>query len=163
MRKDTTLDGYSLLALLLSHRHTFSSLSRNKSTQIPSIISIFFENTSDCVRGSSPATAVLLDGLAYLSLGIAQIMYACFIEGKRVPTFPRYLCQGSKKQTTTHSKTPQPGLQLSAALGNALTLLAKHGLDHGRKKDFPAEVAMESLSSSTPLEVAAAEDMGLKR
>ena len=108
-------------------------------------------------------TAIILDGLGHVSLGVAQIMYACFIEGKPVPTFPCCLCQGSEKPKVARARTLQPGLQLSAALGNALTLLAKHGLAEGRKKDFPVEVAMESLLSSTPLAVAAAEDMDLKR
>ena len=52
---------------------------------------------------------------------------------------------------------------MTAALGKALRLLAKHGLNEARKKDFPVEVAMESLLSSTTLAVAAAEDLGLKR
>ena len=53
------------------------------------------------------------------------------------------------------------GLQFTSMLGKALELLRKHGLENQRQKDFPVEVAMESLLSNSPLEVAAAPDMDL--
>ena len=53
------------------------------------------------------------------------------------------------------------GLQLTPALGKALALLTKHGLEMKRQKEFPVEVAMESLLSTSPLMVAAAPDMDL--
>merc|ERR1711939_980121 len=39
--------------------------------------------------------------------------------------------------------------------------MGKHGLDTERRKEFPVEVAMESLLSTSPLMVAAARDMDL--
>ena len=52
---------------------------------------------------------------------------------------------------------------MTKQLGNALALLAKHGLNKAREKDFPVEVAMETLLSPTPLLVSAAVDSGLTR
>ena len=53
------------------------------------------------------------------------------------------------------------GLQLTSTLGKALALLTKHDLEIKRQKEFPVEVAMESLLSTSPLMVAAAPDMDL--
>ena len=119
-------------------------------------------STMDCVRDLSLVAAVLLEGFRKDVLQIfAMELWVCFLEGKRVPTFP--LCCCRHQESSERSPRSQAGLQMTPALGKALRLLAKHGLDEARKKDFPVNVAMESLLSSTTLEVAAAEDMGLKR
>ena len=76
------------------------------------------------------------------------------MEGKPCPTFPTCLCRRGRKSA---------GLQFSAALGNALKLLTKYGLDTQRQKDFPVEAAIESLLSTSTLAVAAAPDMDLMR
>ena len=87
--------------------------------------------------------------------GVCMEFWACILEGTRVPTFPVCLCRrGDRSQRLT-------GLQLTPALGQALSLLRKHGLDTQRRKEFPVEAAMESLLSTSPLMVAAAPDMDL--
>jgi len=53
------------------------------------------------------------------------------------------------------------GLSFTSDLGEALSLLAKHGLDDQRREDFPVEAAIESLLSTSPLRVSAAKDMDL--
>jgi len=83
-------------------------------------------------------------------VGILQLSFACLLEGKRVPTFPVCWC-----------RRKSPGLQFTSRLGKALELLKKHGLDNKRQEDSPAEVALESLSSTSTLQVAAAPDMDL--
>ena len=74
--------------------------------------------------------------------------------------------------TCTHSNTGHKehgkasvyaltGLQFTPTLGKALQLLTKYGLDSQREKDFPVEVAVESLLSTLPLEIAATPDVDL--
>ena len=89
--------------------------------------------------------------LMHVLLAPMWVLFACFLEGKPVPTFPACLCRRGQ----------QPGLQFTAALGNALALLKKYGLDNQHQEDFPVEAAMESLLSTSPLMVAAAPDMDL--
>ena len=84
-------------------------------------------------------------------LGAWFILFACLLEAKPCPTFPKCLCR----------QRPQPGLQFTAALGNALALLKRYDLDNQRQKDLPVEAAMESLLSASPLMVAAAPGMDL--
>ena len=87
--------------------------------------------------------------------GVGQEFNACILEGKPVPTFPRRLCQPRKADTPRRLT----GLQFTSKLGEALALLEKHGLDTERRKEFPVEVALESLLSTSPLMVATAPDM----
>ena len=123
---------------------------------------IILLNVINCAPDLSPTTVIVLNGFRKDVLQpVAMELWVCFLEGKRVPTFP--LCCCRHQESSEQSHRPQAGLQMTPALGKALKLLAKHGLDEARKKDFPVNVAMESLLSSTTLEVAAAEDMGLKR
>merc|ERR1719201_25721 len=100
-----------------------------------------------------------------ISTSVCIELYACILEGKRVPTFPGCLCRrGPQSQSLTpkvFSLRPLSGLQFNSTLGKALALLTKHGLDTERRKEFPVEVAMESLLSTSPLMVAAAPDMDL--
>ena len=95
--------------------------------------------------------------LEFFSSGLGCELSACVLEGKRVPTFPGCLCR-PQYQSLSHKLS---GLQLTAKLGKALALLTKHGLETKRQKEFPVEVAMESLLSTSPLMVAAAPDMDL--
>ena len=101
--------------------------------------------------------------MTYLWQGGGAIFFACFLEGKRVPTFPMCLCRrrGGSKTIFFNKFSRLTGLQLSSKLGNALALLTKHGLDTERRKEFPVEAAMESLLSTSTLMVAAAPDMDL--
>ena len=99
-------------------------------------------------------TAVL-----YFYHGALGILLACFLEAKRVPTFPTCLCRRRERSQAIIRKLS--GLQLTPTLGKALALLTKHGLETKRRKEFPVEVAMESLLSTSPLMVAAAPDMDL--
>ena len=100
--------------------------------------------------------------MTYFWQGGASIFFACFLEGKRVPTFPTCLCRRRGRIKTIFKKIARlTGLQLSHTLGKALALLNKHGLDHQRRQDSPVEVAMESLLSTSPLMVAEAPDMDL--
>ena len=94
----------------------------------------------------------------FFAAGVAAECYACFIEGKPVPTFPGCLC---RRRTRPQIGRQLSGLRFSTTLGKALALLLKHGLDTERRKEFPVEVAMESLLSTSPLMVAAAPDMDL--
>ena len=96
--------------------------------------------------------------MTYFWQGGSGELLACFFEGKRVPTFPICLCRLEKQSKVLPRLS---GLQLTPALGKALALLTKHGLDTERRKEFPVEVAMESLLSTSPLMVAAAPDMDL--
>ena len=111
--------------------------------------------------------------LGFIIGGVNGEMWACVLEGKPVPTFPGCLCRRGP-QSTRGSLTPQSpkgslktpkrqltGLRFSTTLGKALALLTKHGLDTERRKEFPVEVAMESLMSTSPLMVKAAPDMDL--
>ena len=95
--------------------------------------------------------------------GFGMEFYACLLEGKRVPTFPVCLCrrQSQKLRASSPIFRKLTGLQFTPTLGKALELLIKHGLDTERRKEFPVEVAMESLLSTSPLMVAAAPDMDL--
>lgn len=83
--------------------------------------------------------------------GLCFVFIPCLLEGKPCPMFPTCLCRRGQ-----HS-----GLQFTPALGKALTLLKKYGLDTQRQQDFPVETAMESLLSKTPLMVKAAPEMDL--
>merc|ERR1719201_1559804 len=100
-----------------------------------------------------------------ISTSVCIELYACILEGKRVPTFPGCLCRrGPQSQSLTpkvFSLRKLTGLQFTSTFGKALALLTKHGLDTERRKEFPVEVAMESLLSTSPLMVAAAPDMDL--
>ena len=91
--------------------------------------------------------------------GFFMVFYACLLEGKRVPTFPGRLCR--RRQSQSLAVPRLTGLQFTHTLGKALALLAKHGLEIKRQKEFPVEIVMESLLSKSPLMVAAAPDMGL--
>ena len=96
--------------------------------------------------------------------GFFMVFYACLLEGKRVPTFPGRLCRRqSQRLGPKGSIVPRlTGLQFTPTLGKALALLTKHGLEIKRQKEFPVEVAMESLLSTSPLMVAEAPDMDLR-
>ena len=90
----------------------------------------------------------------FLVGGVSGVLIACLLEGKPVPTFPGCLCRRTRQRALS-------GLQFTSTLGKALSLLTKHGLDTKRQKEFPVEVAMESLLSTSPLMVAAAPDLDL--
>lgn len=92
-------------------------------------------------------------------VGVTSICFTCLIEGKGVPTFPMCLCRRQKKEFNISKQLS--GLGFSSKLGEAVSLLDKHGLDHKRRKEFPVEAAMESLLSTSTLKVAAAQDMDL--
>ena len=92
--------------------------------------------------------------IVFLVGGVNGVLVACLLEGKPVPTFPGCLCRRQRQRALS-------GLQFTSTLGKALSLLTKHGLDTKRQKEFPVEVAMESLLSTSPLMVAAAPDMDL--
>merc|ERR1719182_1057998 len=94
--------------------------------------------------------------------GAVPAFLACILEGRRVPTFPGCLCRSELRSLSPRgSPRKLTGLQFTSAFGEALSLLTKHGLDTERRKEFPVEVAMESLLSTSPLMVAAAPDMDL--
>ena len=99
--------------------------------------------------------------LGFCLSGVAGELFACLLEGKPVPKFPGCLCRRKKGAVPRISRLILSGLQFGSSLGKALELLAKHGLDTERRKEFPVEVAMESLLSTSPLMVAAAQDMDL--
>ena len=80
-------------------------------------------------------------------LGALGILVACLFEAKRVPTFPTCLCRHRERSESLI--TGLSGLQFTSTLGKALELLTKHGLDTERRKEFPMEVAMESMSIGT--------------
>ena len=86
--------------------------------------------------------------------GVNGVLTASLLEGKPIPTFPGCLCRREYRRKLS-------GLQFTSTLGKALSLLTKHGLEIKRQKEFPVEVAMESLLSTSPLMVAAAPDMDL--
>ena len=114
----------------------------------------------------SPTNYWIMALMTYYWQGVSGELLACFFEGKRVPTFPMCLCRRREqsKELPRLSGLQLPrlsGLQFSPTLGKALALLTKHGLDTERRKEFPVEVAMESLLSTSPLMVAAAPDMDL--
>ena len=90
-------------------------------------------------------------------MGVFGILFACLLEGKRVPKFPCRLCLSGRKQLSKMLT----GLQLTEGFGTALRLLQKYGLDIQRREDNPVEAALESLTSTSPLMVAEAEDMDL--
>ena len=94
----------------------------------------------------------------FVAGGVIGELTACLLEGKPVPMFPGCLCRHEPRPQSPRQLT---GLQFSSTLGKALALLMKHGLDTERRKEFPVEVAMESLLSTSPLMVAAAPDMDL--
>ena len=95
----------------------------------------------------------------WINIGVFAALYACLLEGRRVPTFPVRLCR--PHQLDAKNAKRLTGLQLTSALGNAVALLTKHGLDTERRKEFPVEAAMESLLSQSMLMVSAAPDMDL--
>ena len=101
--------------------------------------------------------------LEFFSSGLGCELSACVLEGKRVPTFPGCLCRPQYQSLSPKSPIVRQlsGLQFTSTLGKALALLTKHGLETKRRKEFPVEVAMESLLSTSPLMVAAAPDMDL--
>ena len=99
----------------------------------------------------SPTNYWIMASMTYFWQGGSGELLACFFEGKRVPTFPICLCRLEKQSKVLPRLS---GLQLTPALGKALALLTKHGLDTERRKEFPVEVAMESLLSTSPLMVA---------
>ena len=113
---------------------------------------IYYVASIEC---TSPIGSLAARTVLDVSNTLVALAFACLFEGKRVPTFPVCLCRKGKKQR------PLSGLQFTPALGNALQLLTKHGLEHKRKKDSPVEVAIESLLSTSPLEIASAPDMDL--
>jgi len=83
--------------------------------------------------------------------GLPFVFLPCLLEGKPRATFPTCLCRREQ-----HS-----GLQFTPALGKALALLKKYGLDTQHQQEFPVETAMESLLSKSPLLVGAAPEMDL--
>ena len=85
-------------------------------------------------------------------LGISYAFLVCMLEGKPVPTFPMFLCRRGQQS---------PALHFTGALGDALALLTKYGLDSQRKEEFPVEAEKESLLSTSPLMVAAAPEKDL--
>ena len=93
--------------------------------------------------------------------GVAMELWACLLEGRRVPTFPVCLCRRRQQSQNFARHRSDLGLLFPSALGTALAPLVKHGLEIKRQKEFPVEVAMESLLSTSPLMVAAAPDMDL--
>ena len=111
-----------------------------------------------CLRYVSPTNYWIIALLTYYWQAGSGELLACFLEGKRIPTFPMCLCRRRKQSKGLPRLS---GLQFSSTLGKALALLAKHGLETKRRKEFPVEVAMESLLSTSPLMVAAAPDMDL--
>ena len=111
-----------------------------------------------CFTYMSPTNFWIMTAMVHLWLGSSGIVLACLFEAKRVPTFPMGLC---RRRGRSNIIPRLSGLQLSSTLGNAMALLAKHGLDTERRKEFPVEAAMESLLSPSPLMVAAAPDMDL--
>ena len=92
-------------------------------------------------------------------VGVTSICFTCLIEGKGVPTFPMCMCRCRRQKKEFNMS----GLVFSSKLGEAVSLLDKHGLDHKRRKEFPVEAAMESLLSTSTLKVAAAKDMDLNQ
>ena len=106
----------------------------------------------------NPMVYWILRILLGISTSVAIELWACVLEGKRVPTFPGFLCRQRQRKFIGRAFS---GLQFTSTLGEALALLTKHGLDTERRKEFPVEVVMESLLSTSPLMVAAAPDMDL--
>ena len=93
----------------------------------------------------------------YILGGLSFTLYACFLEGKRVPNFPVCLCRRTREAQSRQST----GLQFTSTLGKALKQLKKYDLDKQRQKDFPVEAAAECLLSTSTLMVADAPDMDL--
>ena len=143
-------------------RNTYRSHTSLVNMQIQFFISfIIFSLRGICLADLSALSYWITTTHFYTcQVGVTSFGYACLLEGKRVPTF-WCLLRRRIKVSKHVSVYASPGLQFTPTLGKALQLLTKHGLDIQRQKDFPVEVAMESLTSTSTLMVAAAPDMGL--
>ena len=97
--------------------------------------------------------------LGFFISGVNGELFACLLEGNPVPTFPGCLCRRQSQDSPKPKASRLSGLQFTSTLGKALALLTKHGLETKRRKEFPVEVALESLLSTSPLMVATAPDM----
>ena len=106
-----------------------------------------------------PIGQAIADTVYRISWGVFGILFACLLESKRVPTFP---CRLFWRQSESKAhKRMLTGIQLTPSFGTALRLLQKHGLDMERREGSPVEAALESLTSTSLLMVAEAEDMNL--
>ena len=80
--------------------------------------------------------------------GVAAELFACLLEGKAWPTFGLCGClcghqshsqsAGSLSPTSpSRSMRPLSGLHFTDAVGKAVDLLTKHGLDIEKREEFP--------------------------
>ena len=105
----------------------------------------------------------ILNSMYYVVNAFMLFCVACVFEGKPIPTFPMVLCRRKlfKRIVTKLGSRQLSGLRLDSKLGKALDLLKKYDLDTKKRRDFPVEVELESLLSTSTLMIAAATDMDL--